>query len=165
MSSVKSWSIILAAAFMLFLSSAIPGPVRELAIGKEAPSFELSDGEHTVSLGEMKGKYVLINFWSSAEAQSRINNKKYAEAAERLDTDLFAYISVCTDTDSYIAEQILELDGVKRNGQFISVADDRLLNDYRAGEFLTGYLINPQGELIVVNPDAESLKSYIGTHA
>jgi thiol-disulfide isomerase/thioredoxin len=34
-------------------------------LGSPAPTFTVSDGEHTVDLAKLRGKVVLLNFWAS----------------------------------------------------------------------------------------------------
>lgn len=63
----RAWTYracLLAAALMLsgcisaLTSSTLP-------IGEAAPDFTLGTGEQTISLAELRGRVVLLNFWSS----------------------------------------------------------------------------------------------------
>jgi peroxiredoxin len=48
---------------------------KSTAIGKIAPEFSLKDTEgNKVTLSSFKGKYVLLNFWSSLSTTSRVEN-------------------------------------------------------------------------------------------
>ncbi len=52
--------------FFVVLSLFLPYVTEALSVGQEAPSFtlQLFDGK-TLSLSELKGKSVILNFWAS----------------------------------------------------------------------------------------------------
>ena len=58
------WACLLAAALMLAgcMSALLSGT---LPIGEAAPDFTLEAGEQTISLADLSGRVVLLNFWSS----------------------------------------------------------------------------------------------------
>ena len=59
---------------LLFTVSANTDRVYTAVEGTKAPSFqvEAAVGSNTVSLDDFKGRYVIVNFWSSQDAPSRL---------------------------------------------------------------------------------------------
>ena len=52
-------------------------PTGGLSEGDVAPDFKIesaSNGQPAFKLGNLKGKYVLLSFWASYDAQSRMQN-------------------------------------------------------------------------------------------
>jgi thiol-disulfide isomerase/thioredoxin len=52
------------AVFCLYVLSACNGG-RPPRIGETAPDFTVTDAQHTVSLSQLRGKPVILNFWAS----------------------------------------------------------------------------------------------------
>ena len=58
-------------------------PTGGLNVGDIAPDFEIqsmSDEQLKNELSNMKGKYVLLSFWASYDAQSRMQNASLSNA-------------------------------------------------------------------------------------
>jgi cytochrome c biogenesis protein CcmG/thiol:disulfide interchange protein DsbE len=60
---VKRLSSVLALAWIVLLSACNGG--RPPRIGETAPDFTLTDSQRTVTLSQMRGKPVLLNFWAT----------------------------------------------------------------------------------------------------
>ena len=71
----------------------MPQGSHSLEIGSEAPAIELSSDAVIKNLDMLNGKYVLVNFWSAADARSRINNKRLADLSASLPADKIAFVS------------------------------------------------------------------------
>ena len=58
-------------------------PTGGLNVGDVAPDFRIettSDVQHNLDLTDLKGKYVLLSFWASYDAQSRMQNASLSNA-------------------------------------------------------------------------------------
>ena len=58
-------------------------PTGGLSEGDVAPDFKIestSNGQPAFKLGNLKGKYVLLSFWASYDAQSRMQNVSLSNA-------------------------------------------------------------------------------------
>ena len=69
----KTLLAVAAIAMLLVFSSAYNEKAIDSRVGYLAPNFTVSNADTTVSLQDLKGNYVLLTFWSSADAQSRIS--------------------------------------------------------------------------------------------
>lgn len=157
---MKLLSTVLAALMLVFLSSAAGTDRSEAAPGSQAPIIEMSNASGNVNLSALRGKYVIINFWSSANPQSRINNALYDRSFGRGQHPEVKCISVCTDDSRALFNQIMRLDSLNADSQFY-YEDARvgaLLQQYNpAGN--VAYLVDPQGKVLALNPDVQTVLS------
>lgn len=157
---MKSWSIVLAGGFLLFLTSAIPNYHRPLVIGEKAPILENAAG--TDMIGEQHGKYVVLNFWSASDALSRIKNATY-DRIEKNSNGKFLFISINTDKDTSLYQQIIKVDGIKVSGQYScsDVKIGKITENYNLDRGNKAYLINPDGIIVAINPNENQLTELI----
>lgn len=80
----KSMSIIAIFAVFLLSVSARTERVVQAAEGFTAPQFEINSDSSSISLADLKGRYVLLNFWDSTDAVSRIATADYDAFARNL---------------------------------------------------------------------------------
>ncbi len=66
---------------LFILASAGSGNYYGVEVGEQAPNFEVSNETHSLQLQSLRGKYVVVTFWSSADADSRIANMMHDRAA------------------------------------------------------------------------------------
>jgi len=89
-------------ALLVCLASCYSGS-RPPRIGSTAPDFIVQDSEHTVSLSQLRGKVVVLNFWASwcppcveetpslVQMQQRMKDKGVTVFAVSVDDDANAY--------------------------------------------------------------------------
>lgn len=156
---MKSWSIMLTIAFLLFLTSSISTEPTEARIGEYAPLFSIKNEDSSLNLQEMRGKYVLLSFWSLADAQSRINNAQYSSACKTKDNSKLELISINIDSDRKLWEQIIEMDNLDANSQYMSkdIVKGDILNDYYLETGNRAFLIDPNGKIKAINPSFKQL--------
>ena len=151
---MKSWLVLLAASLIVFLSSAAHTEQAKAEAGHEAPALVVSNSAGVVKLSALRGKYVVINFWNSADPQSRINNALFDRALADSDSGI-EYIAICTDSTPELFGCVLEADGLREARQFIYDRNlaGTLLSDYCApGESAT-YLIDPETKVVTMSAD------------
>jgi hypothetical protein len=122
-----------------------------------APNFTVSNADTMVSLQNMKGNYVLLTFWSSADAQSRINNMHYDRLASKSNMQ---HIAVNYDRSALIFGEVSKIDNLSHGSQFFDAEgfESNLYKSYRIST--KGYrtlLIDPAGEIISENPTESEL--------
>ncbi len=148
-------------AVSLFLSSSISGISNSLEIGKEAPGLELSAaGDSTLSLESLRGRHILVNFWSASYPASRIANLHYSRLASAISTEKLAFISINVDSDEQLARQIMQLDGTESPLSFtISSLKTGSLENYQTESGCRSFLIDPLGNLkaILTSEDCDIL--------
>ena len=152
-------SVLLIAGFLLiFLASAYSTKTVDAKLGCYAPSFKMQDSESDFSIQNEKGKYVLLSFWSSADARSRICNIEY-DAMTKKGNDEFVFVSVNYDRNESIYREIVNLDRLEKSSQFYDLEgkDSKNYQDYKLEDGFKSYLINPAGKIIAENPSTSQL--------
>ena len=144
-------------ALLLVSTSANSTKAIDSRVGYLAPVFSISNNDTTVSLQEMKGKYVLLTFWSSADAESRISNIHYNRMAGK--NSKVQHLAVNFDRSAKVFNEVTLIDNLERGTQFHITHDNQssIQKEYRIGsKGLRTLLINPDGEIVSENPsDAE----------
>ena len=127
-------------------------------VGYQAPNMTLSNSDNQISLQDLKGNYVVVNFWSSALPAPRLANKQLAAAAGQRDN--VVYLAVNLDRSQGLFDQIIALDNIDIKSQYHVSQDEqeRIMNMWhQQPESLGSFLINPNGKIIQLNPSLEDL--------
>lgn len=145
-------------AIMLVFSSAYSTKTIDSSIGYLAPVFAVSNSDTTISLQQLKGKYVLLTFWSSDDANSRISNIHYSRMAST--NSKLQHLAVNFDRSAGVFNEVTKIDCLTDGTQFHEPngTQPSLHKDYRISQkgFRT-LLINPDGEIISENPTDEEI--------
>lgn len=157
--------VLFAAALVLFTASttnAIDG-----RIGHSAPRFQLKADSHDVfELGAMKGRWVLLDFWASTDAQSRISARRYSmmesTLSEKLGERQFSHVAINLDRNDMLYREIARLDGISAKSQFHADENraDRLIEQYHLDNEMNTYLIDPLGYVVAINPTVDTILAY-----
>lgn len=131
--------------------------------GKTAPDFTLSapDGD-TLSLGSLRGKYILIDFWASWCPDCRKASPKLVELYRRYGNKNFTIVGVSLDEDKERWSNAIEKDGlawhqvIAENGWNSDVA-----KAYAIRWIPTSFLIDPQGVIVDKNIEVNLLEAKI----
>ena len=162
---MKKITLILA-VFAVLLSMVSAGTQKEYKaeMGMKAPYFEVkaSDGD-VISLSDMKGRFVIVNFWTSADAESRIAANLYNGYVESVGKEQISLVSVNIDRNKRLFEEIMRRDGLNAESQFYvqSVNASELIRKYDMENGLQSFLIDPQGAIAAINPTTEMLASIV----
>lgn len=143
---------------LLAFTSAYSDKTIDSHVGNLAPNFSVSNADTTVSLQEMKGKYVLLTFWSSADAQSRIDNMRYDRIASANGNML--HIAVNYDRSALVFSEVAKIDNLHSEDQFFDAegSQSSIHQAYRiSSEGYRTLLIDPAGEIISENPTDSQL--------
>lgn len=135
------------------------------APGRTAPALSVEDAGRRVALDELRGDYVLLNFWSSDDALSRRDANIYSAWAERHPDSDLRLVSVNFDDSEALFHEIVKRDGLDSATQFHADSEQAagIRRDYGLGA--DGYgsvLINPEGRIVARNPSAASLDAEFG---
>lgn len=154
-----SFVIIFAAVVWVFA-----GRIEHTTSGEAPPKLlEMDNGNTQLSMSDLKGKYVLINFWDSHNAVSRIaagEYDRYFRTHRRPDLKL---LSVNTDDNRRLFDEIVRRDGLDSLTQFH-------INDIKARGISPGYhpeggyssyLLNPSGKIVAVNPTVQTVNKIV----
>lgn len=143
---------------LFILASAGSGNNYGVEVGNQAPNFEVSNGEKSLQLQSQRGKYVVVTFWSSADADSRIANMMYNRAASSKEN--LEHIALNFDESQLLWSEICKLDGLNTDSQFYArnEAGAKLLKAWGQNEGFASLLIDPHGVVVALNPSEKMLK-------
>lgn len=130
--------------------------------GKLAPSIELINDSDTLSLSSLRGNNVVLCFWSSEDAQSRINLHRLNALAQG--ENQFRLLAVNLDRSEGLFREIIGRDGFSNEMQFhlqgskASAAIEAFRLRNADGKLAPKtFLIDPMGKITTVNPGKKEI--------
>jgi hypothetical protein len=142
----------------LFTSAYYSAPA-DSRIGYKAPSLVLGMSNNGLSpLQQHRGENLLLTFWSSVDAQSRLDNMRY-DRLSRNQGGNYAHVSVNLDRSESVFNSIVAIDNLDRSAHFGTSADshETIIKSWRLENGYHSFLIDPQGRIIAIDPDATQL--------
>ena len=137
-----------------------PGRTR---VGDIAPALTF-ESEPTDAMKALRGKYVLLSFWSSTNAPSRQAVGDYSSWLRGSRMNNIGMLSFNLDRDEPLFREIVKRDGLNQSLQFhvSDQAAERLRRDYglKNGQYGT-LLIAPDGRILAHNPATAEIPSLI----
>lgn len=154
----KTLFAIVTVAFLIVFTSVGSTEVVDSKVGHEAPQLELDGRAGKMSLQSHRGGYVLLTFWSSDDANSRVKNLQYDRAADKKEG--VVHLSVNFDRTENLFEEICKMDNLSQGTQFYCNDEQRmrLLELWRQENGYSTFLINPEGLIVAVNPELSELQ-------
>ena len=140
-------------------------PTRGLSEGDVAPDFKIestSEEQPAFKLANMKGRYVLLSFWASYDAQSRMQNVSLNNVL-RSDMPNVEMVSVSFDEYQSIFKETVRKDQIVTPTCFVETEgeDSGLFKKYRLNRGFTNYLLDGNGVIIAKNISAADLSAYV----
>ena len=138
-------------------------PTGGLSEGDVAPDFkiEASSNEQPFKLTDLKGRYVLLSFWASYDAQSRMQNVSLNNALRS--SHNVELVSVSFDEYQSIFKETVRKDQIVTPTCFVETEgeDSGLFKKYRLNRGFTNYLLDGNGVIIAKNISAADLSAYV----
>lgn len=139
-------------------------PTGGLNMGDVAPDFTIkttSKEQSAIDLSSLKGRYVLLSFWASYDAQSRMKNVSLNNALRA--SQKVKMVSVSFDEYQSIFKETIKKDQIVTPTCFVETEgeDSRLFKEYRLSRGFTNYLLDGNGVIIAKNISAAELSAYI----
>lgn len=139
-------------------------PTGGLNVGDVAPDFRIettSDVQHNLDLTDLKGKYVLLSFWASYDAQSRMQNASLSNALRSTSHDV-EMVSVSFDEYQSVFKETIRKDQIVTPTCFVETKGESsgLFKKYRLNRGFTNYLLDGNGVIIAKNISAAELSAY-----
>lgn len=163
----KPMSFIVLFVVLLLSVSAHTERVYEAAEGFKAPEFMIETGDTTLTLADHRGRYVLLNFWSSADAESRLATRRYDDMlGDSSATDQrLCLLSINFDRSERLFREIMRRDNLESKAHFhVSSADaGKLAEIYHLSHGYRSYLIDREGRIISVNPSGATIRKIISS--
>ena len=139
-------------------------PTGGLNVGDIAPDFKIqsmSAGQPLAELSDMKGKYVLLSFWASYDAHSRMQNASLSNVLRS--SRNVEMVSVSFDEYQSIFKETVRKDQIVTPTCFVETEgeDSGLLKKNRLNRGFTNYLLDGNGVIIAKNISAADLSAYV----
>ena len=141
-------------------------PTGGLNVGDIAPDFKIqsmSAGQPLAELSDMKGKYVLLSFWASYDAHSRMQNASLSNVLRSASrNENVEMVSVSFDEYQSIFKETVRKDQIVTPTCFVETKGESsgIFKKYRLGRGFTNYLLDDNGVIIAKNISAE-LSAYL----
>lgn len=152
---------------LLFLLTAFISkeyPTSGLNVGDKAPNFTLRalDNETGISLKTLKGSYVLLSFWASYDAPSRVSNAMLDHSIDSLPNRV-RMVSVSFDEYVSIFNETIKQDRIDNALCFVETVGEAsdLFENYRLSKGFKNYLLDEHGVIIAKNVTAAELPNYL----
>ena len=142
-------------------------PTGGLNVGDIAPDFKnqsMSAGQQLAELSDMKGKYVLLSFWASYDAHSRMQNASLSNVLRSASrNENVEMVSVSFDEYQSIFKETVRKDQIVTPTCFVETKGESsgLFKKYRLGRGFTNYLLDENGVIIAKNISAAELSAYL----
>ena len=136
-------------------------PTEGLTIGNKAPDFKICSERQLVNLKDLKGKYVLLSFWASYDAPSRMQNAILNHAVTK--TNNIEMVSVSFDDYKSVFNETIRKDQISTSNCFIELEgkNSEIYQTYRLHKGFKNYLLDKNGVIIAKNINAKQLSSYL----
>ena len=140
-------------------------PTGGLNVGDIAPDFKIktmsTEQQPIQNLSKMKGKYVLLSFWASYDAQSRMQNASLSNALRSTSQDV-EMVSVSFDEYQSVFQETIRKDQIVTPTCFAETKGESsgLFKKYRLNRGFTNYLLDGNGVIIAKNISAAELSAY-----
>ena len=142
-------------------------PTGGLNVGDIAPDFKIqsmSAGQPLAELSDMKGKYVLLSFWASYDAHSRMQNASLSNVLRSASrNENVEMVSVSFDEYQSIFKETVRKDQIVTPTCIVETKGESsgLFKKYRLGRGFTNYLLDENGVIIAKNISAAELSAYL----
>lgn len=139
----------------------------QAAQGFQSPDLTLvgEQDSSVMELSSLRGRYVLVNFWAASDAESRIAAHGFDRMMGKTDSERLCLVQVNMDRSLRLFREIVRRDRLNEAQQFSVAAENAstVRNAFHLNEGLQSYLIDPDGEIIAVNPSIETVARAIAS--
>ena len=139
-------------------------PTTGLSVGNKAPDFSIEEHNMRACLKALKGNYVLLSFWASYDAQSRMQNVSLSNVLRSASrNENVEMVSVSFDEYQSVFKETVRKDQIVTPTCFVETKGEYsgLFKKYRLGRGFTNYLLDDNGVIIAKNISAAELSAYL----
>ena len=136
-------------------------PAEGLTIGDKAPTFTICGEKQLIDLKDLRGKYVLLSFWASYDALSRMQNATLNHAVAQADN--VEMVSVSFDEYKSIFNETIKKDQISTSNCFVELAgvSSDLYQTYRLKRGFKNFLLDENGVIVAKDVTVSELSSYL----
>ena len=152
---------LLTVPFLFFSFVGKDTPTEGLTIGDKAPELKVYGGNQMVDLKDLKGKYVLLSFWATYDANSRVQNAALSHTISK--TDNVEMVSISFDTYPSIFNETVMKDCISTAHCYLEQDGEKseIYQTYRLHKGFKNYLLDENGVIIAKDINAKQLSSYL----
>lgn len=150
---------------LLITSSGFNKTSLNTSVGKELPEISNNMISEALNQCERDGKYVLLNFWSSADGISRQSTNEYTSWLNKHGNGKIDLLSINFDKSERLFQEIVKRDSLNDEMQF-NVSGNQAMqikDDFHLDNGYGSLLIDPSGQIISHNPTPDFLRSISGS--
>lgn len=128
--------------------------------GSLAPMLVVNDSDKAFNLESLRGQYVLLSFWSSTDAPSRVAMNKYQKAARSgVLSGAITCMAVNLDSSAELFRETVKRDGLDMKAQIGAQSSDmdKIVAEFNLGAGSGTFLIDPDGRIKALNPEIKNL--------
>ena len=127
--------------------------------GDFAPRIESLGTESNFSFQNHSGRYTLLNFWATYDAESRARNVQLWNEVNKLSSDKIAMYSISLDEKESIFTETVKADKLEGTKQFHEELGRKseLFGKYNLQKGFCNFLIDDKGVIIAANVTPEDL--------
>ena len=132
-----------------------------LTIGDKAPTFTICGEKQLIDLKDLRGKYVLLSFWASYDALSRMQNATLNHTVAQADN--VEMVSVSFDEYKSIFNETIKKDQISTSNCFVELAgvSSDLYQTYRLKRGFKNFLLDENGVIVAKDVTVSELSSYL----
>lgn len=138
----------------------------ESLVGQQAPDFSGQDlTGKTITLSNLKGKYVVVDFWASWCTPCRAANQKIKPIYEKYKNKGFEMISVSMDDKKNLWEAAVKKDGLPwlQTSELTGIERSSIAKQYHVRSLPTVFLLDNTGKVIAQNISERELEGILHT--
>ncbi|MDE6490763.1 MAG: hypothetical protein K2L49_06350 [Muribaculaceae bacterium] len=127
--------------------------------------FEIAQGDSIIPLSDTAGRNLLVTFWSSGDAVSRLSNIYYAAIARQ--NPALVHVGVNFDTSDDMFYEILRRDNLTGDPMQYHVAGQNaadMIRRYGLSRGFQTYMVSPDGNVVARNPSADRIEAIVGSN-
>jgi thiol-disulfide isomerase/thioredoxin len=134
-----------------------------LAAGSPAPPLDVNDTSGAaITIAQFEGKLLLIDFWTSKCTPCRHDHLKLAKLYEQYHDRGFEILSVALEMNKQPWQKAIQRGQLGwPQGSDLKYRDTPLIDRYQIQGLPHRVLVNPEGNIITINPPLEKLESLI----
>lgn len=136
-------------------------------VGDKAKEFSYTTVDNKIAnLHSLKGKIVLIDFWASWCGPCRVSNELLVDVYTQFNKFGFEILSISLDTKKDAWKKAILDDNLpwKTHGNDPKGWDSPIATMYGVEQLPTSFLINEEGIIIAIDPEAENLPKILKKH-
>ena len=137
---------------------------RGLEVGNLAPDIRVSaQTGQDVFLSDLRGEYVLLSFWASYDAPSRMNNAGISHILDAASGTDMQMVSISFDEYQSVFQETARLDNLRADYCFTEIKGESsaIFRKYDLEHGFSNYLIDKDGVIVAKGLSTEQLEVYL----